>query len=135
MDVRAIILAALLCAGPASAQQVHKCVDAGKTVYQSAPCASGAPAKTWAATPDAPNPYRQARLDQMQRELDRRRQVSAYVPQRTQGAQGAAISKHRDPAQCESAKAQRAAAYAAAGHHRTFELSRRMDDLVYAACK
>lgn len=135
MDVRAIFLLALLCAGSASAQQVHKCVESGKAVYQSAPCANGAPVKTWDAPPDAPNPYRQARLDAIQRDLDQRRQATAYAPARRSGTNGVAISKHRDPGRCESAKAQRKAVFDAAGLHRSFETSRRMDDLVYDACK
>lgn len=135
MDVRAILMAAAFVAGPAAAQQVHKCVEAGKTVYQSAPCSTGAPVKSWDATPDAPNPYRQARLDALQRELDQRRQAASYAPSRRNGTNGVSISKYRDPDRCESAKAQRAAAYEAAGLHRSFEMSRRMDDLVYDACK
>jgi hypothetical protein len=135
MDVRAFSVLALLFAGPASAQQVHKCIEGGKAVYQSAPCANGGPVKTWVAPPDAPNPDRQARLDAIQRDLDQRRQTSTYAPARRNGTNGAAISQHKDPGRCESAKAQRKAVFDAAGLRRSFETSRRMDDLVYDACK
>ncbi len=136
MEVRAIItVAALFCASTSSAQQVHKCIEAGKAVYQSAPCQNGSPAKTWQAPPDAPNPYRQARLDAIQRDLDRRRQGQAYVQPRPSGGRGSAISQYKDADRCQSAKAQRAAVFEAAGIHRSFEVTRRMDDLVYDACK
>lgn len=135
MDVRATILLALLCAGSASAQQVHKCIDGGRAIYQSAPCEKGEPVKSWDAAPDRPNPYRQARIDQARRELEQRNYAQSYQQPRNAGVQGAAITVHQDPNRCQAAKARRAAAYKAAGLHRTFELSRQMDDMVYSACK
>ncbi|MBA0442376.1 hypothetical protein D7Y51_04490 [Stenotrophomonas maltophilia] len=45
------------------------------------------------------------------------------------------ISQYKDPNACEAAKAERARVYEAVGLHRSFELSRRMDDKVWAACK
>lgn len=139
MDVRAILLiVTLLCSCSASAQQVHKCVDGGQAVYQSAPCAKGAPVKTWDAVPEAPSPYRQQRLEGIQRELIQRRasqpQAYGYASQ-SGGVRGVSISKYKDPSRCEAAKASRASAFAAAGLHRSFELTRRMDDLVFDACK
>lgn len=136
MDVRVIItVAALLCAGTSSAQQVHKCIENGKAVYQSAPCANGSPAKIWHAPPDAPNPYRQARLDAIRRDLDRRRQTQVYVASQRSSGRGSTISQYKDAGRCQSAKAERAAVFEAAGLHRSFEVTRRMDDLVYDACK
>lgn len=135
MEVRTFVLVALCWAGPAAAQQVYKCVDGGNTVYQSDPCASGQAVKSWDAVPETPDPHGQARLDAMQRELDARRR-SRTRGRSAQGAVlGAAISQYRDPHACETAKAQRAAAFEAAGLRRTFELTRRMDDRVFDACK
>jgi len=135
MEVRAFVLLALCLAGPAAAQQVYKCVDGGNTVYQSDPCASGRAEKRWDAVPEAPNPDRQARLAAMQRELEVRRRSGTRVRSPQGAVSGVAISQYRDPHACEAAKAQRAAAFEAAGSRRTFELTRRMDDRVFDACK
>lgn len=135
MEVRAFVLLALCCAGPAGAQQVYKCVDGGNTVYQSDPCASGEAVKRWDAVPEAPDPHAQARLDSMQRELEARRRSNARVRPPSGAVSGAAISQYRDPHACVTAKAQRTAAFEAAGSGRTFELTRRMDDRVFDACK
>lgn len=135
MDVRRLALVGLWWAGTACAQQVHKCVDGDNTVYQSAPCASGEAARTWEAPPDVPNPRRQARLDAIQHQLEARKNAEGRVRPAARGGQGAAISLYRDPERCEVAMARRAAAFEAAGSRRTFELTRRMDDLVFDACK
>lgn len=45
------------------------------------------------------------------------------------------ISQYKDPNACEAAKAERARVYETVGLHRSFELSRRMDDKVWSACK
>ncbi|WP_134729307.1 hypothetical protein [Stenotrophomonas maltophilia] len=45
------------------------------------------------------------------------------------------ISQYKDANACEAAKAERARVYEAVGMRRSFELSRRMDDKVWAACK
>ncbi len=135
MDVRWLALVGLWWTGTACAQQVHKCVDGDHTVYQSAPCASGEAARTWDAPPDVPNPRRQARLDAIQDQLEARKRAQTRRQPVARGGQGAAISLYRDPERCEAAKARRAAAFEAAGSRRTFELTRRMDDLVFDACK
>lgn len=135
MEVRAFVLLALCWACPAAAQQVYKCVDGGNTVYQSDPCATGQAVKRWDAVPEAPNAHGQARLDAIQRELDARRRSEARVRPPQGAVSGAAISQYRDPHACATAKAQRAAAFEAAGSRRTFELTRQMDDRVFDACK
>ncbi|WP_282296528.1 hypothetical protein [Stenotrophomonas sp. PS02289] len=82
-----------------------------------------------------PNPKRQARLDAIQDQLEARKRAQTERQPVARGGQGAAISLYRDPERCEAAKARRAAAFEAAGSRRTFELTRRMDDLVFDACK
>lgn len=127
----------ILMAHQASAQHVYKCVDGKSVSYQSDPCTNGDAAKSWAAVPEAENPYLKARLDRMQREVDARRAAgsgSYNASPRSRDASGASITTSSNYA-CESAKRQRAAAYEAAGTKRTFELSRRMDNLVHDACK
>lgn len=135
MDVRVLALVAVCWTGGVAAQQVHKCVDGDNTVYQSEPCATGQAAKTWDAPPDRANPERQARLAAIQDELAARKRAKAIQKAVPRGSQGAAISLYRDPARCEAARVRRAAAFEAAGMRRTYELTRRMDDLVFDACK
>jgi hypothetical protein len=138
--MRWLCLLAIALVSSASAQQVHKCIDGGKTVYQSQPCEKGEPLKSWSAKPDAPNPYRQARLDQIARELDQRKAADRYAAQGRQyssgsGVRGASISILKDAGRCEAAKAERDRIYNAVGVRRSFELSRQLDDRVYEACK
>ena len=57
-----------------------------------------------------------------------------YRPNRG-GGQLHHISQYRDGQRCENAKAERDRVYRQVGLHRTFMLSRRMDDMVYEACK
>lgn len=131
-----MLVLVLLCgSGNAAAQKVHKCVEARGTVYQSEPCASGQAARTWDAKPDTPDAQQKARQQAIQKELDERKEPRARTRPVQRGQQGAAISMYRDPERCEAARARRAAAFEAAGSRRTFELSRRMDDLVFDACK
>lgn len=134
MDVRPILLLAALVASPVSAQQVHKCVEGGKTSYQSAPCANGAPQKTWDATPQHETYENQLRLERIRQDM-RQRQRSSYRAAAGGGASGAVVSLYRERDRCQAAKDHRDAMYRAAGLKRSFELSRQMDDQVYEACK
>lgn len=135
MDVRAILLLAAMAVGPASAQQVHKCVEGGKTSYQSAPCANSAPQKTWDATPQYETYENQLRLERMRQDMRQRDQQQSYQATSGGGVRGVVFSQYKEPDRCQVAKDRREAAYRAAGINRSFELSRRMDDQVYAACK
>lgn len=135
----------LLCAlaVPSVAQQVYKCVTKAGTEYQSEPCASGEAAKTWTVDV-AP---RSASVIANEQRLDSIRQQNAAAiaprPARANrayrssggGARLHHISQYKDPNACEAAKAERARVYEAVGMRRSFELSRRMDDRVWAACK
>jgi hypothetical protein len=136
----------LLCAlaVPSVAQQVYKCVTKAGTEYQSAPCSSGEAARTWAVDV-AP---RSATVIENEQRLDNLRQqnAAAIAPRparsnptyRSNGGGGGRlhhISQYKDPSACETAKAERARVYEAVGMRRSFELSRRMDDKVWSACK
>lgn len=134
MDVRPILLLAALVTSPASAQQVHKCVEGGKTSYQFAPCANGAPQKTWDATPRYETYENQLRLERIRQDM-RQRQQSSYRAASGGGGSGAVVSQYRERDRCQAAKDHRDAMYRAAGLKRSFELSRQMDDQVYEACK
>lgn len=134
MDVRPILLLAALVTSPAFAQQVHKCVEGGKTSYQSVPCANGAPQKTWDATPQHETYENQLRLERIRQDM-RQRQQSSYRAAAGGGASGAVVSQYRERDRCQAAKDHRGAMYRAAGLKRSFELSRQMDDQVYEACK
>lgn len=117
-------------------QQVNKCVTKAGTEYRSGPCDDGVAAKTWSAqvAPRSPEVVaNERRLDQIRQESAARSQRARPAP----ASRGAAIqfSQYEDPDRCAWAKAQRAAAFEAAGHRRTFALSRQMDDLVYESCK
>lgn len=135
MDVKAILLLAAMVVGPASAQQVHKCVEGGKTSYQSAPCSSGAPKKTWDATPQHETYENQLRLERMRQDMRQRNQSGSYqAPSRTD-VRGAVVSQYKEPDRCQAAKDYRDAMYRTVGVKRSFALSRELDDKVYAACK
>ncbi|WP_305805200.1 DUF4124 domain-containing protein [Stenotrophomonas sp. YIM B06876] len=132
MDVR-LIIALMALAATANAQQVHKCVEGGNAIYQSAPCSSGAPVKSWDAHAAADRSVDEVhRLERIRRDLavrnpphDRRRNYR--VPGRT--------TRTVAPTQCEATRAQRAAAYEKAGMKRSFQLSSYWDNRVQQACK
>ena len=135
MDVRAILSLAAMVVGPVSAQQVHKCVEGGKTSYQSAPCANGSSQKTWDATPQHETYENQLRLERMRQDMRRRDQRQAHQASSSGGVRGVVVSQYKVPYRCQAAKDHRDAMYRAAGLKRSFELSRQLDDKVYAACK
>lgn len=135
MDVRAILLLAAMVVGPASAQQVHKCVEGGRTSYQSAPCANGPPQKTWDATPQYETYDNQLRLERMRQDMRQRDQRQSYQASSNGGVKGVVVSQYKEPDRCQAAKDHRDAVYRAADLKRSFELSRQLDDKAYAACK
>lgn len=135
MDVRLYLAAAIAIAVPAQAQQVHKCIEAGKTVYQSQPCATGQPLKSWSAA-IAPRSSQtlaaEREIAAMRRENAQRQQPQA----RTHVRQGFVIPNGQSsPSRCQAAKDHRDSVYEAVGVKRSFALSRTLDDAVYQACK
>ena len=123
-------------AASSGAQSVYKCRDAkGAPVYQSEPCANAekrwdtqAPTTTW------DDYYKRQAADRKIAADRRHMRVRAQEIAAGSGPVGAAVGPQASSA-CQQAKAQRQAAYDAAGINRSFELSRQMDDLVYNACK
>jgi len=142
--IAAGLLLSAVAGSVAAQQQIYKCVTKAGTEYQSMPCADGAPAKTWdvevAPRSDAVTANEQ-RIDAMRQQnaaaiqFQPPQQVYRRNSRNNGGAQLHHISQYRDPGACEVAKAERARAYEAAGMRRSFEISRRMDDKVWAACK
>lgn len=135
MDVRIFLAAAIAVATRAQAQQVHKCMEAGKPVYQSQPCANGQPVKSWSAAvaPRSAETLAAERdIATMRRENEQRHQPRT----RTHVRQGVVIPNGQaSPSRCQAAKDHRDSVYEAVGVKRTFALSRTLDDAVYQACK
>ena len=137
MDVRFILAAAIAASAPVQAQQVHKCIEGGKAVYQSQPCANGEAVKSWSARVE-PRSYETQVAEQRIEVMRQQNAVRQQRPRdRIPGRQGAVIpdGQYKSPSRCEAAKAHRDSVYKAVGLKRSFQLSRTMDDQVYEACK
>lgn len=132
MDARILLVFLGALAVPAQAQQVYKCVTGKSVSYQSAPCVSGSAVKSWDATPQPePSNAEISRRYRLQQEMDRR-----YAAQHSASSgYGSNVSSSQSSNACEAAKRQRDAVYAAAGIHRSFEVSSKMDNLVHDACR
>lgn len=145
--IAAVMLLGALSAGVVAQERyenlVYRCVNKAGTQYQSQPCAKGETDHIRLAEPP-PSPQAAAANERYLESL--RQQNAASVSRRPQpvrqissssggGARLHHISQYKDPNACEAAKAERARVYEAVGLHRSFELSRRMDDKVWAACK
>ena len=116
---------------PAFAQSVYKCRDAkGSLVYQSEPCAK--PEKYWDYT-DADRgdeATAQRKLRAIERDLqDQRRAERRARPSRPAAAQ---IPVHASD--CELAKERRRRALDRMGVNRSYEASRRWDEMVRKVC-
>ena len=138
MDVRHFLAAAIAIAIPAQAQQVHKCMEAGKPVYQSQPCATGQPLKSWsvAIAPRSPETLAAERHIATMRRENAEQQPQTRPRPRPRVRQGVVIPNGRaSPSQCQAAKDHRDSVYEAVGVKRSFALSRTLDDAVYQACK
>lgn len=143
--VRMIGVVLLAATGMAQAQQLHKCVDAkGHTSYQSDPCNAGQ-REIWArdATPEPPPTYEQqraARIRQQRQEAesaDLRRMAGTDWVSRRPSSAGVSLPAYagKNPNACQAAKNQREATLKTAGMSRNFDLLRRLDEMVWNACK
>lgn len=141
-QMRALVLSFMvLVVSAANAQQVYKCVGGKNVSYQSAPCgATQIVARRWDAKPD-PEPSAEE-LRQLQLKRERERAESAQ-PSRAAGTDRAR-SVHRSRqsgnvrssmSRCDAAKARREAKLKSVGLKRTFDLLRKLDELVHEACK
>lgn len=128
------------------AQSLYKCVDPqGRHSYQSAAC-GGRQQQVWTrAMPAVPPSRPSAAIASALDAADAKRKAPA-PPVRAARAEskkstrrarstGAAISLHEDPDACERAREKRRKTYERLGLKRDFEISRKMDDLVYRACR
>lgn len=136
---RIIAVLLLLAAMPAAAQTIYKCADAkGGTVYQSHPCEDGKPAgKQWVTERRSETPAEVYQRQAAERKVEQDRQALRARNQQHSGvpiARGAHV-QGRQASQCEQAKASRESALRNAGMNRTHALLRRLDDMVYEACK
>ncbi len=124
--VRALFI--LLMAGmhPAGEAQVFKCVEEGRTSYQSMPC-DGPPAKTWNVFPQATvEPGMNAGPRRVARSAGRSGLSGVRLRQRN--------GRPRVDA-CAKAREGREAAYRQAGLKRGFALSSHWDNRVHEACR
>lgn len=137
----ALLLAAVMGAPTASdveAPTVRKCVDAlGHVTFTSAACGSGQRLEgRYDATPDAPAPAA-AGTRSSEGAAPRRAAAPRTVPEprgasrpRTRGSAGPSPARR-----CQAAKERREATLRRVGLKRSFDLLRRLDDEVWAACR
>jgi len=134
--------------GVTAQAQVFKCATPGGVSYQSQPCVGGTALKHWPSPTPVDPATRRAnarRLRAIQREMDARNRPQASRSRgRGRGTTAAApapagqwahISIEQNRQACAAVKAQRDAAYRAAGHHRSFALTRLWDDRIHDACR
>jgi hypothetical protein len=130
----------LIAAMPASAQMVYKCVAKdGHVTLTSEPClANQKVAATVHAPPEQVSRERQEQLQRRRRQDDAN---SAYL-NRLAGHGAQASHVRRGPTQseskgarCRSARARRDATRKQMGMKVSFELTRKLDEMVYDACK
>lgn len=137
---RLVTVMLLVATVPASAQMVYKCVARnGHVTLTSESCPSD---QKIAATVHAP-PERMSRERQQEIELRRRRDEanSAYLDRlagfgaNRPSASARPSSSQSKSARCRTAKATRDAARRRMGMKVTYEATRRLDEMVYDACK
>ena len=136
--MRAAILSLLFFIAPAGhAQQIHKCVKGRDVSYQSAACdATQRLVKQWDAVPESEPTT--AELSPSQAERRRREAKSAQAGRAASELRARAGKRspiHAGDKRCNAAKARREAKLASVGLKRTFDLLRKLDDAVHAACK
>ena len=118
-----------------AAQTIHTCIDPqGARSVQNIPCGHGSRTvrrREFATPVDSAEATRrrheveQWRADQREREARAvRRAYPSYRPRRAPG-----------PSPCEAARAQREATLERVGLRRNFDLLRRLDDMVWKACR
>ena len=134
------VCAGIFASAGGKAQSLYKCTDPqGRNSYQSVAC-DGHQQQAWARdmpVASSPPPNAVERVG-----TKKKAQATATRTARGEGRRsspprggGAAISLHADPVACERAKEKRRRTYEKLGLKRSFETSRRMDDLVYQACR
>jgi hypothetical protein len=140
--MRAAILSLLLFIAPTGhAQQIHKCVKGSDVSYQSAACdATQRLVKQWDAVPESEPTtagLSPPKTERRQREAKSTRAGRATSEGRARSSSHAGKRSPINAAdkRCNAAKARREAKLASVGLKRTFDLLRKLDDAVHAACK
>jgi hypothetical protein len=131
----------LFIASNASAQQVYKCVRGNEVSYQSTACdGTQKVVRQWDATPE-PEPTSDE-LRQRQLKSQRGSAQSAQLSRAAGSGRKRYASNHRESwsrkpgvSRCDAAKARREAKLKSVGLKRTFDLLRKLDDIVNEACK
>ena len=139
--MRALILcAALLLPASAYAQVVYKCVGPkGQVAYRSTPCSANERVQNiYDATPERYSPQREAERKRLRRSIDEGARRWSNLAGTDGGTYRQTWSPGPDPnsrhARCEAAKANREATLERVGLARTFDLLRRLDEIVWEAC-
>ncbi len=126
-------------ASNASAQQVYKCVRGSEVSYQSAACDETQKiVRQWNATPEPTTDGLRQRQQKSQRdrpETVRLSHAAGTGRTRSVGNQRNPTGRKSSMSRCDAAKARRAAKLESIGLKRTFDLLRKLDDAVNAACK
>lgn len=115
----------------AHAQQVYKCTDGKQVSYQSQPCDNAQRTlRQWDAIPQPVPAGAQAGSVEKVRTAPTRRSSSGWTNARS-------TRSRPDPAEsrCQAARSKREAKLRAVGLKRTFDLLRKLDEAVYAACR
>lgn len=146
--IAALTLLSALCFGVGAEEPVnlvYKCVNKAGTQYQSQPCAKGETVHIRLADPAPVSPEaaaaNQRYLDDLRQQNAASRAASRPAPAAPVyrngggGAQLHHISQYKDGNACEAARAERERVFRAYGSNRPFEIGRRMDDMVWRACK
>lgn len=129
-----VCASALIAASASSAQVVHKCAKGGEVSYQSAPCdATQRTVRRWEAAPE-PQPTDPPLIDQPHRSRLDAARVAAPPKPRGAARRHANFPTSAADKRCAAAKARRQARLDAVGLKRSFDLLRKLDDAVHAAC-
>ncbi|WP_368563523.1 DUF4124 domain-containing protein [Pseudoxanthomonas sp. UTMC 1351] len=144
MMVIAGACAGIFLSATVAAQSLYKCTDSqGRNSYQSVAC-SDHQQHVWTrdmpvASSPSPAPHRVAgpvsTKSKVQPPAARTARSGSGKSSRSRNRGGTTISLHNDPVACEKAKERRRKTYEKLGLKRDFETSRKMDDLVYQACR
>jgi hypothetical protein len=128
-----IAVAGLLAGSEGRAGELHRCVGPGGAItYQDTPCGAGSiVSKTIAFEPE---PVVEAKTPAKSKGA-RAKPPPASKGSARPGTRRASGDRAQRRTQCDAARAQRDAAVARSGLHRTFEQLRALEDRVYEACK
>lgn len=136
---RAAILAMALCAAPASAQTVYKCIGkSGHVTLTSEPCKASE--KQAAAVYAPPERMTQERYDELERRKRKEAADSRYLESLARGDTGvsyggSASAGNAKAARCRQARSSRQRSRDAMGMRVDYLAIRRLDEMVYDACK